>query len=207
LRVGLTGSPGTGKKTVGRILSKFSGLEFVSINDFAIENEFAKHLGIEYVVDTRKLKGKIKTKDRIIAGHLLPYVVPNKDLDRVFVLRCSPRKLRERYLERGYPEEKIVENLEGEFIGLISSECAKIYTLNKIAEFDTTRVKPETVARRALDVVKGKATPTFGTIDWIAKSATYSGFREMTLQGKCNRFNIPKRITRFANPKARKSRY
>jgi broad-specificity NMP kinase len=190
---------------VGEKLADLTGLEFLSINEFAIKNHFARKVGTEYIIDTEKLGGKIQTEGRIVTGHLLPFVIPGKDLDWVFVLRCSPKKLRERYRKRGYMEEKTLENLEGEMIGLIASECAQIYTLNKIAEFDTTRTRPETVARKALDIIRGKNKASFGTIDWMANSSL-SNFREM-LQDKDNRFNRPKRITRFANPKARKSRY
>src|SRR5579872_1378343 len=110
-RIGITGSPATGKKSLGRILSEKTEMKFVSINDFSIKNHFAKREGKEFVVDARKLRGKIKTEDTIVSGHLLPYVVPGPDLDLVVVLRCSPIVLRKRYEARHYSEEKIRENV------------------------------------------------------------------------------------------------
>ncbi len=90
-------------------------------------------------------------------------------------------------------------------IGVISATCAQTYDWKKIAEFDTTRTRPETIARRVLDIIKGQSETSFGSIDWLSAS-TYSSFRK-ALRGKYNRLNIPKGITRFANPKARKTRY
>jgi len=90
-------------------------------------------------------------------------------------------------------------------IGLVSAECARVYGQTKIAEFDTSRTKPETVARRILEIIKGRVKPSFGSIDWLSAS-NYSSFRNV-LQGKYNRLNIPKKITRFAIQKASKTRY
>lgn len=205
LRIGITGSPGTGKKTLGAILAKKLELGLISINQFAISNRFAKRNGNEYEINVGRLRGRIDTQGKIVTGHLLPYVVPNDALDLVILLRCSPNTLRERYERRRYSREKIRENLEAELIGLIAAECGARYDIKKIAEFDTSKTKPETLARRVLDIIIGRRPPSFGTIDWI--SGLSSSGLEHLLTGKCNRFNIPKRITRFANPKARKSRY
>jgi len=205
LRIGITGSPATGKKTLGKILAERLGEEYVSINEFAIKNHFAKRKNNEYIINVSRLRGKIGTNGKIVAGHLLSYVVPEKDLDLVIVLRCSPLLLRNRYQSRRYSENKIRENIEAEMIGLISAECARVYGAKKIAEFDTSKLKPETIARRTLDIIKGRTKSSFGSIDWLCGSTADS--LEFALRGKYNRFNTPKKITRFANPKARKSRY
>jgi adenylate kinase len=205
VRVGITGSPGTGKKTIGRILSKISHLEFLSINEFARRNHFATRVGSEYVIDTRRLYGKIETESRIVSGHLLPYVVPDRDLDLVIVLRSSPATLQRRYKSRKYSKEKTEENVEAEIIGVTSAECARRYSHGKLAEFDTTKANPGATARRVLEIIKGKASPSFGSIDWLSAS-TKLAFEDAR-KGKYNRFNLPKKITRFANRKARKSSY
>lgn len=204
LRIGITGSPGTGKKTVGKAFAKITGLEFVSINEFAIKNRFGKQVGSEFTVDVKRLRGKIETQGRMLSGHLLPYVVPNRDLDLVVLLRCSPNVLRRRYSSRSYSNEKIRENIEAEMIGVIAFACLKEYDIEKIAEFDTTRTKVDTIARKVSDIIKGKEGPSFGSIDWLSGS---SASFNRALQGKYNRFNTPKRITRFTNPKACKSKY
>src|ERR1700730_4183219 len=84
-RIGITGSPGTGKKTIGQELAKKLGLEFFSINDHAIAEKWGNWNLNEFEVDQKKVSGEIPTKNRVIAGHLLPYIVPNKHLDWVFI--------------------------------------------------------------------------------------------------------------------------
>jgi len=187
--MGITGSPGTGKKSLGELLSKILNEELVSINDYAIRGGYGKKSGSDYLVDVRRLRGKIETRDRIISGHLLPYVIPDKDIDLVIVLRCSPSVLRKRYESRGYSEAKVRENLEAELIGLIASKCIREYQLRKIAEFDTSRAKPLTIAQRVLDIIIGRSKPSFGNIDWLSNMTAASLVRE--LNGKYHTFNIP----------------
>jgi broad-specificity NMP kinase len=169
------------------------------------------HIGVakrsrdEFTINTSLLKNRIDTRGKIVAGHLLAYVTPNKDLDLIVVLRTSPEILRKRYLARKYSEEKIRENIEAEIIGLISAECAAVYDRKKIAEFDTSGTRPATIVRKIMNIIEGKEPPDFGSIDWLYGLSASS--LEQALRGKCNRLNRPKRITRFANPKARKSRY
>ena len=189
IRIGITGSPGTGKKTLGKLLSQALDEELVLINDIAIKGGFGKRAGKVYNVEVNKLRGKIVTKNRIIAGHLLPYVIPDKDLDLVIVLRCSPTILRRRYELRRYRKAKIRENLEAELIGLVASKCQQEYQSKKIAEFDTSRTTPESISQRVLDIIIGRSKPSFGNIDWLSNLTAASLARQ--LDGKYHTFNIP----------------
>ncbi len=192
-RIGLTGSPATGKKTIGKLLGKQLGLEFLSINDYAISRDFGEWKSKEFLVDVKKLRGKIDTNGRIIVGHLLPYVIPNHDLNSIFVLRCSPAILRKRYLLRGYNEEKISENVEAEALGVIAEKCIQRYDLDKVAEFDTSRMRnPQTVATKIFDIIIGKESKRFGTIDWLSAAKTPSELKSI-VQGKYHTFNKTKK--------------
>lgn len=168
-RVGITGSPATGKKSIGREIAKISGLKFLSINEYAIERGFGSWMGKEFVVDTKRLKGKIDAENRIVSGHLLSNVIPKRELDFVVVLRCSPNVLTKRYKKRGYPKNKIVENVEAEMIGEIASTALRTYGIHKLAEIDTTRVRnPETIAKRIVDIGRGVKPRSFGKVDWLS---------------------------------------
>lgn len=184
-RIGITGSPGTGKKSTGIELARATGLQLLLINDFAIENNFGTYKDKEFVVDLKKLSRAIDTKNKIVCGHLLPYLIPKSRMDFVVVLRCSPANLRMRYLKRKYNESKIRENLEAEMIGLISAKALEVYGLRKLAEFDTSKSTAESIARRILATMRGKSAPEFGRIDWL--SSQYSS-RELMRQLKA----IPK---------------
>lgn len=169
-RIGITGSPGTGKKTIARELAKITGLELVHINDFAIEHSLGIWCGKEFYVDLGRTKKRIDTKRRIICGHLLPYLVPDSKIDFVIVLRCSPKILRRRYVARKYSSEKIVENLEAEMIGVISEKAMSVYSKKKLIEVDTTRTKnPANVARRILRTIETHREGSFGRVDWLSQ--------------------------------------
>ncbi len=169
-RIGITGSPATGKKSVGLELANLTELEFVSINEYAIEHGFGRWIGGEFEVNTRRLYGRIDTTNRIVCGHLLPDVIPKGKLDLVIVLRCSPLVLRKRYKKRGYNKAKTFGNLETEMIGGISSNALKSYGIHKLIEIDTTRVKnPRTVAKRIIDIARGVKPRSFGKVDWLSR--------------------------------------
>ena len=168
-RIGITGSPSTGKKSVGLELANLTGLEFVSINEYAIEHRFGEWLGEEFEVNTGRLYGRIDTTNKIVCGHLLPDVIPKDKLDLVIVLRCSPLVLRKRYRKRGYKKAKTFGNLEAEMIGSISSNALKSYGIHKLIEIDTTRIKnPRTIAKRIIDKARGAKTRTFVKVDWLS---------------------------------------
>ena len=167
-RIGITGSPGTGKKTVGRVLAEMTGREFLSMNEYAINHKFGTFKDKEFELDLRRTKRSIDTRGKIVCGHLLPYVFPRSSLDFVAILRCSPTVLRKRYVVRSYPESKITENLEAEFIGVVASEALSVYGRRRLAEFDTTRTKnPSTVAKRILEAMRNSRLRRFGQIDWM----------------------------------------
>jgi adenylate kinase len=167
-RIGITGSPGTGKKSVGVELARMTGLDLLLINDFAIRNGFGTFEVGEFIVDLNKLGRAIDTRGKIVSGHLLPYVIPKSKMDFVAVLRCPPDVLRRRYLERRYNDSKISENLEAEMIGVIAAKALEVYGLSKLAEFDTSKATPALVARRIFATIKGNSTRQFGKIDWLS---------------------------------------
>jgi len=173
-RIGITGSPGTGKKSVAIELAKISGLNLLLVNDFAIKHGLGAMRDKEFVVDLERARRAIDTDGRIICGHLLPYIVPKSKLDFVVVLRCSPVVLKKRYAKRGYSPEKISENLEAEMIGVISEKALSVYGSKKLIEFNTTRTRlPVRVAKRVFEMMKGDSAPTFGRVDWLSSQRSH----------------------------------
>lgn len=173
LRIGITGSPGTGKKTVANTLSHLTGLKVISLNRFAKKTKSGKRINREFVVDIQRLRRrKISTQGRIVVGHLLPLVVPKSSLDFVAILRCSPTILRKRYLSRGYSEEKIRENIEAELLDIVSFSALKKYGRRNVSEFDTTSSKtPDLVASQILQTIEGKRPKHYGIAKWSEKAS------------------------------------
>jgi adenylate kinase len=170
-RIGITGSPGTGKKSVAKELSKLLGYEVISLNKLAIRKKLGRWErragNREFEVDLAKLrKEKINTEKGIIVGHLLPYVVKGKSLDFVAVLRCSPNVLRKRYRSRHYDKPKTEENLLAETLDIISFDALRVFGKDRVAEFDSTRSSPRSLAKAIVETIFGKRRRGYGKVAW-----------------------------------------
>ena len=142
--VGLTGTPGTGKKSVAPLVASLIGLPYVSINDLAGPRTTGDDL------DTKMLRARLRVKVRatsLLYGHLLPYVVDKRSMSKVAVLRCEPGALKKRLQAREYPPAKVASNLEAELIGVVSFDTFTKFGPEITAEVDTTRTTPKDAAR------------------------------------------------------------
>lgn len=167
--VGLTGSPGTGKKTVAPLAGKKLGLHAMGIDELAVGYGLLEP-GREGEIDTRQMRDLISGDGRdgaIVYGHLLSYVVEPRATVRVAVLRCEPTVLKGRLVRRGYPAPKVTENLEAELIGVVSADAFQAFGSAKTFEVDTTHSSPAEVANRVAAVVRGAGPPP--RVDWTTR--------------------------------------
>ena len=170
-RIGITGYPATGKKSIGLALSRITGLNFLSINEYAISRKYGRWKGGEFEVDIQRLEGKIPTEGNVVVGHLLPYVIPRNEVEFVAILRCSPAVLKKRYAERAYSKSKILENIEAEALDIIAQKALSVFGEKKVSEFNTTRTRnPETTTRKIIATLRGKRERTFGAINWMGRT-------------------------------------
>jgi adenylate kinase len=178
--VGITGTPGTGKKTLAPLVASRMGLPCISLHDQAVSSGLVKQ-DDDAEVDTAVL-GRFIVKHvngpALIYGHLLPYVLRGQDLRKVVVLRCEPKTLKRRLLARAYKSEKVVENVEAELIGVLSADSATAFSSRKTAEFDTTASKPPAAARAISKFLDGsrEAGPA---IDWTFRYGSASKLRSL----------------------------
>ncbi len=162
----ITGTPGTGKTTVARLLAKMLGYRLIGINEWAGEDVVVGYdeergsriLDMEEV--SRKLQG-IK-ENAIIEGHsshLLSFG------DVVIVLRAHPDVLRDRL--GSFKEKKLRENLEAEALDVCLVESLEEYDSGKVFEIDTSRKNPEEVALDITRILEGRGEGLKpGRIDW-----------------------------------------
>ena len=165
--VGVTGGPGTGKKTLAPLVAKALGLPCESLNELASGYGL---VGAGGVVDTRVMRQKVARpaeRRALLYGHLFPYVVPRRLVRRVAVLRTEPLILKKRLAARGYAPHKVVENLEAELIGVVSADTFRAYGADRVFEVDTTGSSPATSARKAVRILRGGPLPPV-RIDWTA---------------------------------------
>ncbi|MCS7117075.1 MAG: adenylate kinase family protein [Nitrososphaerota archaeon] len=173
-RIGITGSPGTGKKSVGRIIAERLNYDFLDLNDLAIRgNAVIGRDEREFIVDPKKLRRlalkAIDKKDVVIVGHLLPSVFKKDEIDFIVVLRCSPWELMNRYVSRGYSEKKAKENVGAEILDVCLVEALKVFGKRKVYEIDTTGKTPEEVAEKIISLYNGEVKKEPIGIDWLTK--------------------------------------
>jgi len=167
--VGVAGTPATGKKTTAPLLAGELGMKCAGLNELASSYGLARRAEGETEVDTEALGRKLQglAGPLVVYGHLLPFVLRSRSVSKVVVLRCDPSVLKLRLQDRGYRPRKVVDNLEAELIGVVSSDAYDAFGQDKVFELDSTREPPSDVATAAARVIRGLSPPG-PRIDWTA---------------------------------------
>ncbi len=155
MKVGIAGVPGTGKTAVSDVLGERLGWPVVRQADF-----FSGVVSLKAV--RTKLWWVLKRHEHVIVeGHLLCDV--KLPLDYLFILRTRPDVLMRRLEERGYPKEKVDENVLAEALDYCLQRAEGRY--ERIYQIDTTELTPEAAAERIVRCLNGKCTSD--DVDWI----------------------------------------
>ncbi len=149
--LGVTGTPGTGKKSVAVELAAMFGFTAKDLSVLARELGCAERIDESVVVDTKRLGRALRGRawsGVVFHGHLLPDLFRgDKRIDYVAVLRCDPSVLKGRLWARGYRGDHLRENLEAELIGVSLSASLRTFGASRVREFDTSHSEPREVAR------------------------------------------------------------
>lgn len=171
----MTGTPGTGKKTVAPLAAARMGIPCASLLEQAVAARLVGANDRDAEVDTEAL-GRFVTKrlngPALVYGHLLPEAIGRGALRRVAVLRCEPAVLKQRLALRGYAPEKVKENVEAELIGLLSARSAEVWGRRGVADFDTTVAPPAATAAAVAGFLSGARPGPL--IDWLPAYASAS---------------------------------
>ena len=165
MRIAITGTPGTGKSTVGKILSERLGIPVYDLSKLIKEKGFFTEFDEKrdaYVVDTEKLREFFRDKESYIAEGLVAHYVP---ADLIVILRAKPEVVVERLRPRGYSEEKLKENAEAERLAVIATEVFESSPDSRVAHIDTTNRTPQEVAELVERALKGEEV--FDEVDWL----------------------------------------
>tara|TARA_B100001167_G_scaffold189682_1_gene154858 strand:- start:31 stop:591 length:561 start_codon:yes stop_codon:yes gene_type:complete len=169
--IGITGTPGTGKKTIALELSKNLKYEYINLNEYAFKNKLINKIENDYIINdlelfAKKIKKTIKNGNFIISGHLLPDIISKEDIDMIIILRCSPVILLNRYKKRQYNDQKIKDNIISEAIGIIQYESRKKYGKNKVFEINVTDKNIKNIIKE-LTLIINKKQKIIQKIDWL----------------------------------------
>ncbi|MBI1974020.1 AAA family ATPase [Candidatus Micrarchaeota archaeon] len=150
-RIIVTGTPGTGKTSVGGLVAKELGLPFVEANAIVRKEKLWAR---KPEVNLAKLRKRLSREWGVIEGHLLcEFSIPGAV---VLVLRCNPRVLEKRLAKRNYSRRKLKTNLEAEAIDYCMQRAEQEYGPSRIIQVDCTRLDEKACAKRCLRVLAGK---------------------------------------------------
>jgi len=165
MKTALTGTPGTGKTTISKMLRDGYGLEVLHLNEVIRAHRY--YVGWDEdrncrVVDLEALKAHPFSDGLLLEGHL-SHLLP---VDRVIVLRTDPDVLRRRLQKKGFSSNKIRENVEAEILDAILVEAFGLHGKN-VFEVNTTGTPSES-AQLVWEITQGYRLERFavGQYDW-----------------------------------------
>jgi len=167
-RCALTGTPGTGKTSISKLLKN----EVIHLSNYYEEASEGKTDSGEWLINLdiiNKIVADLKFDDVFYDGHT-SHTLDNLDL--VIILRCDPSILRDRLTLRNYSEEKMAENLEAEALNIIYGEAMEYISKERIFQLDTTYSQPQENADKLMNFISGnvKLDETFDyserIMDW-----------------------------------------
>ncbi|MEM0475785.1 MAG: AAA family ATPase [Candidatus Norongarragalinales archaeon] len=166
----LTGTPGTGKTTLGRAIAKLTGAKLVDANALVKKKRLwfnRTKREVDLAALKREIKREIKApladgKGFIAEGHLLcEFALP---CDACLVLRCNPCVLARRLKARGYSKKKISENVLCEILDYCLVKAEAHYGAKRVVEVDTTRRTSPARLLKAAQTKRGNCTNWSGVL-------------------------------------------
>lgn len=177
MRVGVTGTPGTGKSTAADLVD--ADLDVIHLNDVIREEGLYDEVDEErdsVVADLDAVREWLDGRDDVLVDSHLAH---HFDVDRVVVLRCHPdeltRRLRAREESKPADERKSEEALEryadenarSEALDVILSEAVAEHGAENVYEIDATDLEPADVAAAIEAVVAGDREPSAGEVSYV----------------------------------------
>jgi adenylate kinase len=174
--IGISGTPGTGKSSVARELSKELQIPVIELSEFVVNNNLYLYYDAirnSYVVDEEKLRNSMAKLYRergafIIVGHYVEIL--ERDLyELVIVLRRNPIELLNILKTRRWPDSKVAENVEAELLSVCTFNAIEELGEDLVVEVDVTSKNVSEVVNEIMDILLGLKSVYLGhRIDWLS---------------------------------------
>jgi len=140
----ISGTPGTGKTTLAKLLEKWIGFKRINIHYFYKKiSEGYNHSKQCYDINLKKFEFLINNKKKeypqgLIVDTHISHLLSKKNVDLCIILTCSNlKKLEKRLKEKKYSKKKIRENLDSEIFQICLNEAKE--KKHNIIIFDTNK--------------------------------------------------------------------
>ena len=163
----ITGNPGVGKHTITKKISEILNFSIIDINIVAKDLELFEKNENTNDVDTQKLTKILrerKLNEKIVVGHLAPYVLEKNQVEIIIILRRNPYDLESVYNERNYSEIKIKENTGSEVLGIIMHDTIEKFE-EKAFQIDVSKKNIQQVVEKVLEIIFNKEGNE--EVDWL----------------------------------------
>lgn len=178
------GVAGVGKTVFGRALASLLGLKFIDVPELVVRRKLYSEYDVEsraYLVDLRRLSaaaGSELREGRVMAS-VYAFKPRGVKVSWAIVLRMRPTRLLEVLRSRGYPDDKIRENISAELIDQPLVEAIQKFG-RRVVQQDTTNMDLEDLARRVADAIRSRGLKKLDQrIDWIGELERYSELEEL----------------------------
>ena len=146
----ITGTPGTGKTTLSKRLSKKLNFYYLDVNKIISQYKLSEgydrkrktkiidinKLNKKLILEVKNIKKSGKYNGIIIDSHLSHYF-PREYADFCIVTKCGIKELNKRLKKKKFHESKIKENLEAEIFDICLNEAKE--RKHKVMIADTTK--------------------------------------------------------------------
>ena len=163
----ITGNPGVGKHTITKKISEILDFPIIDINVVAKDLGLFEKNENTNDVDTQKFANILRKREldeKIIVGHLAPYVLEKNQVKIIIILRRNPYDLESVYKERKYSEIKIKENTGSEILGIIIHDAIEKFE-EKAFQIDVSEKNIQEVVEKVLEIISKKGDSD--EVDWL----------------------------------------
>ncbi len=156
----VSGTPGTGKTKIAKLISKEIKYKYIDLNLLIKSRRLFDYFDKKRksnVVDIKKLNRFIikfikKSKTNLVFDSHLSHFIPKKYVNLCIIAKCDIKKLKSRLIKRKYNKLKIKENIESEIFNVCLNEAKEIG--HNIIVIDTTKGVKDINIKNLLQICK-----------------------------------------------------
>lgn len=171
MKLCVSGTPGAGKTTIACHLAARFGVPHIDVSSMAREKGWIIEDDEERETSVIDIEAARDHIDGMAEGIVDAHYAELFEGSPLLVIRCPPRLLHQRLLERGYSTEKIRENIMAEMVD--SCLIAAMEEKGRESTFEVENIELESAKRHAEDVVSdpapGKSVACQTTVHYLTE--------------------------------------